>query len=1079
MKQRCKAKHRRKLEQAAIRIQRAFRRDCGPSLVKASHAASGEQKQQGLRESREEARRSRQEESRKVDEMRSARKHKARQRVLFKRRRALYSSLPDARQFFTALSCVQRAIRARRARKLLLRTRIKRGGASLAATPATSRAAAVWQSRFRSWSLRADLVATEHGLGMAAYSQPARAARAAPLEALLLQLRSEAAAAREAAEARREGLAAHAADALGAERDVRQCEARRRLLEAVQTRSLPQEEGAPPAPIDAQLIARAQAQLTREVKAEATSVAAAAESAPGTIDAEAAAEPELAAAAAQQQQQQQQQQQRGKKLGRSEVEAALMRHRELATWACSLQGAASCVEQLHTKHEWAPPLLLAQAAHLHAACATWVAQRDAAEELASRQRRQWLCSEALAMLERAAAALRAEASLYLRAEGGDSDDEQEGVAAAGGATGGGGGGGGGAPGAGAGAGAVAGALPDVRVGELLEEAQKAEAVAQQKATAAAEARDGWAAASEQRASAEGELQLVAALETTARRQRGTATALQHREVRQERMSLMAAKIEQRRQLHALAVARGAQAALGALQEAGVTATTGATFSARKMLAAHAAQADEEQAAARAGLAHVHRQKREKRKADRRAKYDSGGGGEVAVAAAPAKKADSEAAAWREARGKAEGAVLALITLRQAESSQRGGELSPVAESLRAQSEAAAAAETAALAALTAVEGQVARRKATKSQLQRLSSAARFVESMGEGGGGGGGGALAVGEGGGTEAEEGLPGCCEAERVWEERHVAVSLAAAAARLQRQGEASAGWSQVRAALQMQPQPWLAAAAAGGGGGEVVLGEKQMRAAVAALQLRIEGGETEWSLLWLARELLQAPLPAGWAAVDASGGGGALPSYRATDPGGATQEEHPLLPALLEARDVMRRRLRLRYRAFRDLEPVWLFAQPQRAQAATLGAGVYVDLAQPGSAPAGTFPTRPAAAGSGASAALQQKRQQEEVQERAASRAERAAAAAAAEQSSRALRWDALRACPRCAVELMHAARALRIDLRARPELAFLAELALCLPLPAGWEPIPGSSSYRNIITKVTVASHPLQLCAVAFT
>ena len=55
-------------------------------------------------------------------------------------------------------------------------------------------------------------------------------------------------------------------------------------------------------------------------------------------------------------------------------------------------------------------------------------------------------------------------------------------------------------------------------------------------------------------------------------------------------------------------------------------------------------------------------------------------------------------------------------------------------------------------------------------------------------------------------------------------------------------------------------------------------------------------------------------------------------------------------------------------------------------------------------------------------------------------------------------------------MHAARALRVDLRARPELAFLAELALCLPLPAGWEPIPGGSSYRNSITKVTVASHP---------
>ena len=346
---------------------------CAARTLRAAHTpqvASGEQKQQGLREAREEARRSRQEEKRKVDEMRSARQREARRRVLFKRRRALYSSLPDARRFFAALITVQSAIRARRARKLLLRTRIKRGGASLAATPATSRAAAVGQARFRSWSLRADLVATEHALGVAAYSQPARAAHAAPLEALLLQLRSEAAAARKAAEARREGLATHAADALGAERDMRQCEARRRLLEAVQTRSLAQEEGAPPAPIDAQLIARAQAQLAREVKAEATSAAAAAESAPGTIDAETAAGPELVAHSGQRPPPAQQQQQRGKKLGRSEVEAALMRHSELATWACSLQGATSCVEQLHTKHEWAPPLLLAQAAHLHAACAT-------------------------------------------------------------------------------------------------------------------------------------------------------------------------------------------------------------------------------------------------------------------------------------------------------------------------------------------------------------------------------------------------------------------------------------------------------------------------------------------------------------------------------------------------------------------------------------------------------------------------------------------------------------------------------------------------------------------------------------
>ena len=64
-------------------------------------------------------------------------------------------------------------------------------------------------------------------------------------------------------------------------------------------------------------------------------------------------------------------------------------------------------------------------------------------------------------------------------------------------------------------------------------------------------------------------------------------------------------------------------------------------------------------------------------------------------------------------------------------------------------------------------------------------------------------------------------------------------------------------------------------------------------------------------------------------------------------------------------------------------------------------------------------------------------------------------------------------------MHAARALRVDLRAQPELAFLAELALCLPLPAGWEAVPGTRSYRNTITRVTVATHPLKLWAAFFT
>ena len=64
----------------------------------------------------------------------------------------------------------------------------------------------------------------------------------------------------------------------------------------------------------------------------------------------------------------------------------------------------------------------------------------------------------------------------------------------------------------------------------------------------------------------------------------------------------------------------------------------------------------------------------------------------------------------------------------------------------------------------------------------------------------------------------------------------------------------------------------------------------------------------------------------------------------------------------------------------------------------------------------------------------------------------------------------------------ARALGLDLTAQPELAFLAEMALCTPLPAGWEAqrdAGGKTSYRNTITNVTVAKHPLQLYAASFT
>ena len=60
-------------------------------------------------------------------------------------------------------------------------------------------------------------------------------------------------------------------------------------------------------------------------------------------------------------------------------------------------------------------------------------------------------------------------------------------------------------------------------------------------------------------------------------------------------------------------------------------------------------------------------------------------------------------------------------------------------------------------------------------------------------------------------------------------------------------------------------------------------------------------------------------------------------------------------------------------------------------------------------------------------------------------------------------------------MHSARALDINLLEQPHLAFVAELALCIELPAGWELVPGEKgapvNYRHVVSNVTTARHPL--------
>ena len=205
-------------------------------------------------------------------------------------------------------------------------------------------------------------------------------------------------------------------------------------------------------------------------------------------------------------------------------------------------------------------------------------------------------------------------------------------------------------------------------------------------------------------------------------------------------------------------------------------------------------------------------------------------------------------------------------------------------------------------------------------------------------------------------------------------------------------------------------------------------------------------------------------------------------------------------------MRRRLKYRWRMYRPLESYWLLATGPAVWAGGQGAaGTFVNLADGTTSDA--FPAhvlvrsderhREAAAaaasaggGGGTSdltAALRTKQQEARERRQREAQQERRqamlAAVAAAEQQTRGLRRDALRMRPRCCVELLHAARALHVDLVARPELAFLAELALCIELPAGWTLLPPHTAgaaprYRHSVSGVVTDTHPLEAYAATF-
>ncbi|KAL1524924.1 hypothetical protein AB1Y20_019801 [Prymnesium parvum] len=347
----------------------------------------------------------------------------------------------------------------------------------------------------------------------------------------------------------------------------------------------------------------------------------------------------------------------------------------------------------------------------------------------------------------------------------------------------------------------------------------------------------------------------------------------------------------------------------------------------------------------------------------------------------------------------------------------------------------------------------------------------------------------------------VPHVTEAERQWELGHAFRAIAVAAHELVEPSHKAPieEWSLVCAALQMQPQRWLA-------NPNVIFAPADLRLAADRLGISMERGSSEWSLLWLARELLRAPLPMGWTVappadrnvngVHASEWQALCPSFSCAD-GHESVDQHPLTATLKAEVALMRRRLKLRMRYFRKLESVWLFA----AESADADHATYFFDFKTGNKYNG-FPAElvrspktseePVRKNSmkkgmlGALKAAQEDSVRNVTQATLQAHAEahcvlwntidmKRAAAMKAGQLTTKLRWDALRGFPLCAVDLMHAARALRIDLIKQPELVFMAELALCMELPAGWEFRSGGKgalgSYRHTVSNVIIPIHPL--------
>ena len=362
-------------------------------------------------EARRAAKRARREqEERELAEKREQRRREARERVLAKRRLAIQSALPAAKQFFSAHKAVSNAWRTSLARRFLNRARRANATGSVESSHATNAAATIWQARFRSWRLRGEVVAAQGSLCSANLLVRSTEDRRASLFAVIPPLRAEAQTRLAAGQTQLAAMsdASDSAELL-MQRELMHCSGRLALLRACASVSAGQ-------PLSKEAVTKAMSMavtaLCREdFEPESDGGAAGGYNAAVRMnsDADDVVRKESSSRNAS-----------NKAASKfAELQAVTNRQRSMEERVSKLVGGAELAAKLIREHSGGAELLFGVQAHLLRAADSWQEQAEESEAQARRTRAEWQIQERLAAAERHGEALRKEIELSM------ADDEAQ------------------------------------------------------------------------------------------------------------------------------------------------------------------------------------------------------------------------------------------------------------------------------------------------------------------------------------------------------------------------------------------------------------------------------------------------------------------------------------------------------------------------------------------------------------------------------------------------------------------------------------------------------------------------------